>query len=201
VLHQATISEEVLRPTLVTIDLSAITDNYNALKVQANGSILMCILKANAYGHGLVRVAQHLEAIGAAYFGVAYLEEGIMLREAGIKTPILVMGGIIGDQIPLFIKYHLTITASSVDKLNQIEKVALEMKAIAKVHLKIDTVLREALLVTQPSLKAYLVIWLMLMMEMAPTHKCKLIDLKKYFLSIMIPLFLNTFIFQIALEQ
>ncbi|MCL4111451.1 UNVERIFIED_CONTAM: hypothetical protein GTU68_020725 [Idotea baltica] len=99
----------------------------------------MCILKANAYGHGLIRIATYLEQLGAQYFGVAYLEEGIMLREAGVKTPILVMGGIIGDQIPLFIQYDLTITASSVDKLILIEECASQLKKQARVHLKIDT--------------------------------------------------------------
>jgi len=71
--------------------------------------------------------------------GVAYLKEGILLREAAIKTPILVMGGIIGSQVPLFLKYDLTLTASSIEKLEQIDKAANEMDVTAKVNLKIDT--------------------------------------------------------------
>lgn len=138
-LHNETLSKSVLRPTYLTIDLQAITHNYNVLSQQACGKKLMFILKANAYGHGLLKIAAHLESLGSDYFGVAYLEEGIMLREAGIKTPILVMGGIIGDQIPMFIKYNLTITASSIEKLEQIEKTAKNMGQKALAHLKIDT--------------------------------------------------------------
>ncbi len=99
----------------------------------------MPILKANAYGHGLVRVAQLYEKLKADYLGVAVVEEGILLREMGIKMPILVLGGIWGNQIPLFLKHDLSITASSIDKLKQIDETSAQMKIKAKVHLKIDT--------------------------------------------------------------
>jgi alanine racemase len=75
----------------------------------------------------------------ADYLGVAVVEEGILLREMGIKMPILVLGGVWGNQVPLFLKHNLTITASSIDKLNQIEETAKQMKTKAVVHLKIDT--------------------------------------------------------------
>jgi len=80
-----------------------------------------------------------MQFLGAPYLGVAYLEEGVMLREAGVSTPILVLGGIIGNQVPLFLAHDLTLTASSVEKLGQIEQAAREMGVQAKVHLKIDT--------------------------------------------------------------
>lgn len=127
------------RPTVVEVDLGAISANYNAIKAHTAPRKVLCVLKANAYGHGLVRVAQHLQSIDVDYLGVAYLEEGILLRKSGIRIPILVMGGILGNQIPHFIDYDLTITASSVDKLQQIEHVAKMMGQVAKVHLKIDT--------------------------------------------------------------
>ncbi|MCP5096486.1 MAG: alanine racemase, partial [Chloroflexi bacterium] len=95
--------------------------------------------KANAYGHGLVEVARHVVSLGAPYLGVAYLEEGILLREVGITAPILVLGGIIGNQVPLFLQHDLTLTASSIEKLEQIDKAAQRMDVQAKVHLKIDT--------------------------------------------------------------
>ncbi len=99
----------------------------------------MPVLKANAYGHGLVRVAQLYEELKADYLGVAVVEEGILLREMGIKIPILVLGGVWGNQIPLFLKHNLTITASSIDKLKQIDETSAQMKTKAIVHLKIDT--------------------------------------------------------------
>jgi alanine racemase len=61
------------------------------------------------------------------------------LREAGVTTPILVLGGIIGNQVPLFLEHDLTLTASSIEKLGQIEAAARAMGVRAKVHLKIDT--------------------------------------------------------------
>ncbi len=130
---------DVLRPTNIEIDLGAITHNYRAICAQVGQRPVLAVLKANAYGHGLVELAKHLESLSVAYLGVAYLEEGIRLRNAGIATPILVMGGILGDQIPLFLDHDLTLTASSVDKLMQIEAVAKQRCSRARVHLKIDT--------------------------------------------------------------
>lgn len=129
----------VLRPTHVEIDLARLTANYRAIATAVAPATVMPILKANAYGHGLVAVAQHMETLGAPYLGVAFLEEGILLREAGITTPILVLGGIIGNQVPQFLHYDLTLTASSIEKLQQIDAAAQQMGVTAKVHLKIDT--------------------------------------------------------------
>ena len=80
-----------------------------------------------------------MQEIGADYLGVAFVEEGILLREYGIKIPILVLGGVWGNQVPLFLKNDLAITASSIDKINQIDEAASSLKVKAKVHLKIDT--------------------------------------------------------------
>lgn len=99
----------------------------------------MPILKANAYGHGLVEVARWMNQLGVDYLGVAFLEEGIYLREQGITSSILVLGGIIGNQVPLFLEHNLTLTASSIEKLEQIERAAEQMGVTARVHLKIDT--------------------------------------------------------------
>ena len=133
------ISANALRPTYIEVNLSALSANYRAIKKRAGKSKIMPILKANAYGHGLVKVARQMENLSADYLGVAFLEEGILLRESGIKMPALVLGGILGNQIPLFIKNDLTLTASSIEKLNLIDEAAGNMKAKAKVHLKIDT--------------------------------------------------------------
>lgn len=131
--------KEIIRPTKIEVDLRAINENFKKIKNHVAPAKVMCILKANAYGHGLVRIAQFFQELKADYLGVAVVEEGILLRETGIKIPILVLGGIWGNQIPLFLKHDLTITASSIDKLNQIDETAKQLKLKAKVHLKIDT--------------------------------------------------------------
>lgn len=128
-----------LRPTYLEIDLDRLSHNFAAIQTHVGGTLVMPILKANAYGHGLVRVGQHLQALGVKMLGVAFLEEGILLREAGVELPILVLGGILGSQVPLFLKHGLTLTASSIEKLEQVESAAAEMGKKAKVHLKIDT--------------------------------------------------------------
>jgi alanine racemase len=137
--HPVISVDEVVRPTRVEVDLKILAENFKAVKAHVKNSKVMPVLKANAYGHGLVRVAQLYEKLKADYLGVAVVEEGILLREMGIKMPILVLGGVWGNQIPLFLKHNLSITASSVDKLKQIDDTAAQMKTKAVVHLKIDT--------------------------------------------------------------
>ena len=132
-------SDEIVRPTLVEVDLDRLANNFLAIRQHVSPVKVMPILKANAYGHGLLRVAQLMESLGADYIGVAVLEEGILLRQNGIRMPILVLGGILGNQVPGFLKHDLTITASSIDKLSQVDEIAAQMGVKAKVHLKIDT--------------------------------------------------------------
>jgi alanine racemase len=132
-------SNGIIRPTLVEVDLTRLAENFHAIREKIAPAKMMPILKANAYGHGLVRVAQLMESLGADYLGVAVLEEGILLREQGIRTPILVLGGILGNQVPYFIEHDLTITASSIEKLWQVDEIAEQLEKTAKVHLKIDT--------------------------------------------------------------
>ena len=136
--HPVISIDEVVRPTRVDVELKILAENFNKVRSQVRGKI-MPILKANAYGHGLVRTALLYEELKADYLGVAVVEEGILLREMGIKMPILVLGGVWGNQIPLFLKRDLMITASSIDKLKQIDETSEQMKVKAKVHLKVDT--------------------------------------------------------------
>lgn len=138
--HPTITTNGVLRPTQVAVNLDRLTQNYKAIKAHVGNAIVMPILKANAYGHGLVEVARHIVSIKAdEYLGVAFLEEGILLRDSGITSPILILGGILGDQAPLFLKYELALTASSIEKLTQVDQAAEAMGVTAKVHLKIDT--------------------------------------------------------------
>lgn len=137
--HPTIRSASVVRPTHVEVRLARITANLEAIRKHVAPARIMPILKANAYGHGLVPVARHLVGLGVDYLGVAMLEEGILLREQGIETPILVLGAILGNQVPLFLEHGLSLTASSIGKLRHIDEAAAAMGVRAKVHLKIDT--------------------------------------------------------------
>ena len=129
----------IVRPTLVEVNLTRLAENFKAIREHVRPAKVMPILKANAYGHGLVEVAKLMQSLGADYIGVAMLEEGILLRETGITTPILILGGILGNQVPYFIEHDLTICASSIEKLWQVDEVAEQLGTKAKVHLLIDT--------------------------------------------------------------
>lgn len=129
----------VLRPTVIRVDLDALRWNVARVRGRVGAARIMATVKANAYGHGLVRTSKELLRSGVDALGVAFLEEGITLRRAGIDCPILVLGGIIGNQIAHFLEYDLDITASSVYKLRQIDETAGAMGRRANVQLKIDT--------------------------------------------------------------
>lgn len=126
------------RPTRIRVALDALAHNLHAIRAHT-GRKVMGIVKANAYGHGLVPVARHLEASGVDQLGVAFVEEGIALRCAGVRVPILVMGGVYGKQLQDFIGHDLAITVSSIDKLRLAETAAEALGRAALVHLKIDT--------------------------------------------------------------
>ena len=131
-------SNRGIRATWAEINLTRLCQNLQAIRARVTPAKVMIIVKANAYGHGLAEVAKHLSQ-QADYVGVAVLEEGIFLRELGVTAPIIVLGGIWGDQVPKYLQYNLTLTASSVERLEQIDAVAGQMGIRPKVHLKIDT--------------------------------------------------------------
>lgn len=126
------------RPTRIVVDLDHLAFNLRSIRAHV-GVPVMGIVKANAYGHGLVPVALHLQAQGVEQLGVAFVEEGIALRQAGITTPILVLGGIFGPQVAQYLAHDLEITVSSLDKLRQVEAAAEAANRKAVIHLKIDT--------------------------------------------------------------
>jgi len=138
-IHEPVIaSGDSVRATWAEINLTRLSRNLQAIRAHVAPARVMIIVKANAYGHGLAEVARQLGP-QSDYIGVAVLEEGIFLRELGVTTPILVLGGIWGDQVADYLRHDLTLTASSVERLEQINEVAARLRVKAKVHLKIDT--------------------------------------------------------------
>ncbi len=127
------------RPTYAAVDLGALERNYRRVRELAGERKVIAIVKADAYGHGLITISRELETLGVDYLGVGFLEEGVALREAGVKCPILVLGGVAGYQIIHFLEYDLELTVSSHYIAGEIERRARRMDCKAKVHLKIDT--------------------------------------------------------------
>ena len=118
------------------IDLARITANIKHL-MQVSGTPVMAVVKADAYGHGLVPVAQAALAAGASSLGVALLEEAITLREAGITAPILAWLVPPGSDFKLAVDNKIELAASSLKVLEEIGAVKSEFRP--KVHLEVDT--------------------------------------------------------------
>jgi alanine racemase len=118
------------------VDLSAIKHNVELLKKRA-GTKLLAVVKADAYGHGLVPVAKAAISSGADYLGVALLEEAITLRESGIDAPILAWLVQPGSDYSRAIELDIEIAAASIAALQEISQASTSKKA--KVHLEVDT--------------------------------------------------------------
>lgn len=128
------------RPTRALVFLPRLRHNYAQLQARLQPGVrIMGVVKANAYGHGLLTIGRELLELGASCLGVAYLEEAVLLRRGGIRAPIVVMGAINVDQIADFITHEVQITSSSLDKSRAISEIAGDMGRDAVVHLKVDT--------------------------------------------------------------
>jgi len=123
--------------TWAEIDLAALAHNYGLAR--ATGKKVMCVIKANAYGHGAVRCGLHLEKLGADYFAVACLAEAIELREGGIVRPILILGYTAPEYAPEVIKYDLLQAVQDEASAAAWSAAALAAGGRVKVHVKIDT--------------------------------------------------------------
>lgn len=130
----------MLRHNYVTIDLAAIRHNYHVLRDRVPSHVqVMPVIKADAYGHGMIPVAQALESEGAKYFAVALVEEGVALRNAGITARILVLGATMKEAVAEAVSHNLTQTVFSAEMLRWVEDEAAAQNRTARVHIKLDT--------------------------------------------------------------
>ena len=120
------------------VDLDAIKFNLQLLKKQAGVQVL-AVVKADAYGHGLVPVAKAAISAGADYLGVALLEEAVALREAGITTPILAWLVQPGSDFESAISLDIDLSAASLRALTEIGAASKRLGKRARVHLEVDT--------------------------------------------------------------
>ncbi|HEX2154658.1 MAG TPA: alanine racemase [Acidimicrobiia bacterium] len=125
-----------MRPTRAEIDLAAIRENVRQLAALVKPAEMCAVVKADAYGHGDVPVAEAAVEAGAARLAVALVEEGVRLREAGVEAPILVLSEPSNHDAAEMIHWGLTPTAYRTEFLHALAAVANEPVAV---HLKIDT--------------------------------------------------------------
>jgi alanine racemase len=125
-----------MRPAWAAINLQALRHNYRTLRERAGAASILAILKANAYGHGLIRIARELSEVDA--IGVARVDEALALRNAGIAKPIVLLEGFFEpEQLPLLAASGLQPVIHTEYQLKQLE--AATLSTPLKVWLKVDT--------------------------------------------------------------
>jgi alanine racemase len=141
----------VIRSTVAHVDLAALQANFRAIQtfLSANAERrtpnaerppgVLAVVKANAYGHGAPRVALALEQAGATMLACADIEEGIVLRQAGVRVPILVFGALSVSDLDGLFEFSLTPTISTPGAARSVQAAAATRKATIGYHLKIDT--------------------------------------------------------------
>lgn len=128
------------RPTVCLIDLGALRWNFRQVREKVGPNVkILSMVKANAYGHGAPAVANALAAEGSDAFGVATVEEGIELREAGIREPIIVLAGLYQEQLDQIFEHVLTPVVHEIETLKRLEAEVEKRRRTWNIHLKIDT--------------------------------------------------------------
>jgi alanine racemase len=125
------------RPTRAVVDLEAVRHNVRALK--PDRAELMAVVKANAYGHGEGPVAGAALEAGATWLGVALVEEGIRLREAGLDAPILLLSELPGEAARDALAADLTPTVYSLTIADAVTAAGESLGRTPRVHVKVDT--------------------------------------------------------------
>jgi alanine racemase len=120
------------------INLAAIAENLKFIKSKTSAQVL-AVVKADAYGHGLINVAKAAEKSGADWLGTALLEEGIALRNGGITKPIISWLTPIGEDFRTAINLDIDLSVSSIELLNEIILVGKSINKVPRVHIEIDT--------------------------------------------------------------
>jgi len=129
-----------MRGARVEVDLRAIADNVAVLAKRAgSNSALLAVVKANAYGHGAIEVAQAALEAGAQWLAVATLSEGEAVRHAGILAPMLVLGHVRPDEYASAAHHNISVAVSNAQAVADAERAAAEEGRTLNVQLKLDT--------------------------------------------------------------
>ncbi|HOW35116.1 MAG TPA: alanine racemase [Candidatus Omnitrophota bacterium] len=128
------------QPTWAEVDLKAIRYNFKEIsRIAGRQTAILSVVKANAYGHGMIEVAHLLQREGADLLGVADLDEGIILRNHGIKKPILIFENVFPLYAKEVIDYDLTPTVCTLPLANALNRYAKKKGRKIGIHIKIDT--------------------------------------------------------------
>ena len=132
--------ESTLRRTWAVIDLDALGENYEKLRRHIGPDVkFLGVVKADAYGHGAIRVAEVLEKRGADYLAVSSIDEAMELRLGGIAMPILILGHTPKEKVEKLIENHITQAVTCKAKAMEYSEEAVRCGGTLKVHIKVDT--------------------------------------------------------------
>lgn len=128
-----------MRSTYATIDLDALSWNLSVIRRQVAGKAILGMVKANAYGHGMIPIARALQNNGIDMLGTAFVDEAVQLRRAGINVPIMVLTPVEPDEANLVIEYSLVTVACDISQVRALSAAAVASNSTAEVHLCVDT--------------------------------------------------------------
>ena len=132
--------EKFSKRTWVQVDLNAIRYNFNSIRSKvSNKTKILCVLKADAYGHGAEFLVKEYERLGADYYGVSNLDEALQLRKTGSKKPILIFGYTPPEMAETLSKENISQALFSLDYARELYNECKDKNVKVKVHLKIDT--------------------------------------------------------------
>ncbi len=127
-------------PIWIEVDLAAIQHNLREIRRFVGPRVrILAVVKANAYGHGLVQIAEALVEAGADFLGVASVLEGVALRQHGLTSKILVLGQLLPEEAPLVVRHGLTQAIGDGNVARALSRAAVMLEKPAGIHLKVDT--------------------------------------------------------------
>lgn len=142
-----------------TIDLEALRENVRLLRsTLPEKTKLMAVVKADAYGHGIAKVARAALEAGASALAVARTDEGAALRQAGVTAPVLVLGASSDEEIAEGVRNELTLTVCTPEMVDTLESCAKESGLTGLMHLKIDTGMGRIGVRTEEEIRAILAV-------------------------------------------
>ena len=131
---------DFVKRTWAEISLDAITHNFNEIKNKINGKAkICCVIKADGYSHGAAELANVYEKLGADFFAVSNIDEGIEIRDAGCKLPIVILGYTPVKDCPKLAEYDISQAVFSLDYAKDLSDACFKHQCSCKIHIKIDT--------------------------------------------------------------
>lgn len=130
----------MVKRTWAEISLNAIEHNYNVIRNKvADDTKVCCVIKADGYGHGAVELSQVYEKLGADFFAVSNIDEGIEIRKSGSKLPIVILGYTPVSEAKNLAAYNISQAVFSLEYAKELSEKCVEEDCICKMHIKVDS--------------------------------------------------------------